>query len=68
MMRLHKWVPFSDCADYHGDGVRRIVTTKLAMEIKMEVALNHKVVLLPTLEFLALVLLGVTYRMSFCCK
>ena len=45
-----------------------MLMTKLASEMRMEVALNQMVVLFPMLEFLALVLLGLTYTMSFCCR
>ena len=38
----------------------KIVTNKLAIETKMEVALNHNEVLWPMSEFFDLVLLGVT--------
>ena len=37
-------------------------------EMRMLVALNHSVVMLPTLEFWAFTLLGSTYTMSFCCR
>ena len=45
-----------------------MLTIKLAKEIKMEVAEIHMDVVRPMSESLALVLFGVTYRMSFCCK
>ena len=50
----------------HGCSYLKIVTSKLAMETKMDVALTQSEVLCPVSEFLALVLLGLTYRMSFC--
>ena len=47
---------------------RRMLTSRLAMDTRMEVAEMTVVVVLPMSEFFALVLLGVTYRMSFCCR
>lgn len=38
-----------------------------ANETMIDVALNHSVVLLPMSLFFAFVLLGFTYKMSFCC-
>ena len=46
----------------------KTLNKKLATDTKMDVALNQREVLWPMSEFLALVLLGLTYRMSFCCK
>ena len=45
-----------------------MLISKLATDTRMEVAENHKLVLLPMSELRAAVLFGVTYRMSFCCK
>ena len=46
----------------------KILYSSDVKEIRMLVAENHSVVMLPTLEFCAFTLLGVTYTTSFCCR
>jgi hypothetical protein len=46
----------------------KIVTNKLATDTKMLVADTQREVLAVISDVLALALLGVTYRMSFCCR
>ena len=58
------------CTVFFSQFVRYLVIAmiRLAKDTNEPTTENQMVVLLLMLDVLALVLLGVTYRMSFCCK
>lgn len=58
------------CTVFFSQFVRYLVIAmiRLANDTNEPTTENQMVVLLLMLDVLALVLLGVTYRMSFCCK